>query len=64
LRLRIASREAGLLDVLVGLSYGGSRRQASIRVGGSGDGGGIQDDRLGVDIIYRSRNKGWNGSRE
>jgi restriction system protein len=41
--------------VLVKLGYGGSKREAAIRVGRSGDGGidgVIQEDRLGLDVIY------------
>jgi restriction system protein len=47
--------EEVVLDVLVALGYGGSRREAAARVGRSGDGGidgVIQEDRLGLDAIY------------
>jgi restriction system protein len=49
------SFEDVVLDVLVALGYGGSRREAAFRVGRSGDGGidgVIQEDRLGLDVIY------------
>lgn len=44
-----------VLDVLVGMGYGGSREEAATAVGGSGDGGidgTINEDRLGLDVIY------------
>lgn len=44
-----------VLDVLVGMGYGGSKREAAERVGRSGDGGidgVIREDRLGLDAIY------------
>ncbi len=44
-----------VVDVLVGMGYGGSREEAGKAVGGSGDGGidGIvNEDRLGLDVIY------------
>jgi restriction system protein len=44
-----------VLDVLVGLGYGGSRSDAAERVGGRGDGGidgVIRQDTLGLDAIY------------
>lgn len=47
--------EEVVLDVLVALGYGGSKREAAIRVGRAGDGGidgVIQEDRLGLDVIY------------
>jgi restriction system protein len=47
--------EHGVLDVLVGMGYGGSRREAAERVGRSGDGGVdglIREDKLGLDVIY------------
>lgn len=55
-----------VLDVLVALGYGGSRRDAATRVGRSGDGGidgVIQEDRLGLDIIYVQAKK-WNPDRK
>jgi len=55
-----------VLDVLVGLGYGGSRREAAIRVGRSGDGGidgVIQEDRLGLDVVYVQA-KRWDTSRK
>ena len=54
-----------VLDVLVALGYGGSRREAAVRVGRSGDGGidgVIQADRLGLDVIYVQAKK-WDPSR-
>jgi restriction system protein len=47
--------EHAVLDVLVGMGYGGSKREAAERVGRSGDGGidgVIREDRLGLDAIY------------
>jgi restriction system protein len=47
--------EDAVLDVLLGLGYGGSRREAAERVGRSGDGGidgVIREDQLGLDAIY------------
>lgn len=54
-----------VLDVLVGMGYGGSRREAAKRVGGSGDDGidgVIREDRLGLDTIYVQAKK-WNPDR-
>lgn len=47
--------EEVVLDVLVALGYGGSKRDAAERVGRSGDGGVdgvIREDALGLDAIY------------
>lgn len=44
-----------VVDVLVGMGYGGSWEEAGKAVGGSGDGGIdgiINEDRLGLDVIY------------
>ncbi len=44
-----------VIDVLVAMGYGGSRKEAGQAVGRSGDGGIdgiIKEDRLGLDIIY------------
>jgi len=44
-----------VIDLLVAMGYGGSRREAGKAVGRSGDGGIdgiIKEDRLGLDIIY------------
>jgi len=44
-----------VVDVLVGMGYGGSWEEAGNAVGGSGDGGIdgiINEDRLGLDVIY------------
>lgn len=57
--------EQVVLDVLVGMGYGGSRREAAKRVGGSGDDGidgVIREDRLGLDTIYVQAKK-WNPDR-
>jgi restriction system protein len=50
-----AAFERLVVDVLVGLGYGGSRADASVLVGGTGDegiDGIIKEDRLGLDSIY------------
>lgn len=50
-----SSFERLVVDVLVGLGYGGSRFEAAEVVGGSGDegiDGIIKEDRLGLDSIY------------
>jgi restriction system protein len=47
--------EQVVLDVLLAIGYGGSRRDAAQRLGRSGDGGldgMIYEDRLGMDLIY------------
>jgi restriction system protein len=47
--------EQVVLELLVGMGYGGSRRDAAERVGKSYDGGIdgiIKEDRLGLDVIY------------
>jgi restriction system protein len=47
--------EQVVLDVLLAIGYGGSRRDAAQRLGRSGDGGldgVIYEDRLGMDLIY------------
>ena len=44
-----------VIDLLVGMGYGGSRRDAGRAVGRSGDGGIdgiIKEDKLGLDVIY------------
>lgn len=44
-----------VVDLLVAMGYGGSRKEAGERVGGSGDGGIdgiIKEDRLGLDYVY------------
>ena len=44
-----------VVDLLVKMGYGGSREDAGKAVGGSGDGGIdgiINEDRLGLDVIY------------
>ena len=53
-----------VVELLVNMGYGGSRREAARAVGQSGDGGidGIIDeDRLGLDTIYIQAKK-WEGS--
>lgn len=57
--------ERVVLDVLVGMGYGGSKREAAERVGRSGDGGidgVIREDRLGLDAIYVQAKK-WSPDR-
>lgn len=44
-----------VVDVLVGMGYGGSRKDAGQAVGQSGDGGIdgiIKEDKLGLDVVY------------
>ena len=53
-----------VVELLVAMGYGGSRRDAGERVGQSGDGGIdgiIKEDRLGLDTIYIQA-KRWQGS--
>lgn len=53
-----------VVELLVKMGYGGSRRDAGERVGQSGDGGVdgiIKEDRLGLDTIYIQA-KRWQGS--
>lgn len=57
--------ESVVLDVLVAMGYGGSKREAAQRVGRSGDGGidgVIREDRLGLDAIYVQAKK-WRPDR-
>lgn len=47
--------EGVIVDLLVAMGYGGNRRDAAKRLGGSGDGGVdgvIDEDRLGLDRVY------------
>ena len=47
--------EGLIVDLLVAMGYGGSRRDAARRLGGAGDGGidgVIDEDRLGLDRVY------------
>jgi restriction system protein len=47
--------ERAIVDLLVGMGYGGSHEDAALRLGKSGDGGVdgvIDEDRLGLDRIY------------
>jgi restriction system protein len=47
--------EGVIIDLLVAMGYGGSRRDASAQLGRSGDGGVdgvINEDRLGLDRVY------------
>lgn len=63
-RISPASFERLVVDVLVGLGYGGSRRDAAEVVGGGGDegiDGIIKEDRLGLDSIYVQA-KRWQGT--
>ncbi len=53
-----------VVELLVKMGYGGSRRDAGERIGQSGDGGIdgiIKEDRLGLDVIYLQA-KRWQGS--
>ena len=53
-----------VVDLLVKMGYGGSREDAGKAVGGSGDGGIdgiINEDRLGLDVVYVQA-KRWEGS--
>lgn len=53
-----------VLDLLVGMGYGGSRQEAAQAIGRSRDGGidgMIFEDRLGLDVIYIQA-KRWNSS--
>jgi len=56
--------ESLVIELLVKMGYGGSRRDAGERIGKSGDGGIdgiIKEDRLGLDTIYIQA-KRWQGS--
>lgn len=56
--------ETVVVDVLVKMGYGGSRPEAARAVGKSGDGGidgVIDEDRLGLDVIYIQA-KRWDGT--
>ena len=56
--------ESLVIELLVKIGYGGSRKDAGERVGQSGDGGIdgiIKEDRLGLDTIYIQA-KRWQGS--
>ena len=56
--------ESLVVDLLVKMGYGGSRKDAGERIGQSGDGGIdgiIKEDRLGLDAIYIQA-KRWQGS--
>ena len=53
-----------VVDLLVKMGYGGSREDAGEAVGGSGDGGIdgiINEDRLGLDVVYIQA-KRWEGN--
>jgi restriction system protein len=53
-----------VVDLLVGMGYGGSRKDAGTAVGQTGDGGIdgiINEDRLGLDVVYIQA-KRWSGS--
>lgn len=53
-----------VIDLLVAMGYGGSRRDAGRAIGKSGDGGIdgiIKEDRLGLDAIYVQAKK-WDGT--
>jgi restriction system protein len=56
--------ETLVVDLLVAIGYGGSRKDAGQAVGQSGDGGIdgiIKEDKLGLDIIYIQA-KRWEGT--
>jgi restriction system protein len=56
--------EQAVVELLVAMGYGGSRRDAGERLGKSGDGGIdgiIKEDRLGLDVIYVQA-KRWQGT--
>lgn len=56
--------ETLVIDLLLKMGYGGSRKEAGNRVGRSGDGGIdgiIKEDRLGLDVIYVQA-KRWEGT--
>jgi restriction system protein len=53
-----------VVDLLVKMGYGGSRREAGKAIGKSGDegiDGTINEDRLGLDVVYLQAKK-WDGS--
>lgn len=53
-----------VIDLLVGMGYGGSRQDAGRAIGKSGDGGIdgiIKEDKLGLDVIYVQA-KRWEGT--
>jgi restriction system protein len=53
-----------VIDLLVGMGYGGSRQDAGRAIGRSGDGGIdgiIKEDKLGLDVIY-IQPKRWEGT--
>jgi len=59
-----AGFEQLVVDLLVALGYGGSRKDAGRVVGGGGDegiDGIIKEDRLGLDVIYVQA-KRWQGT--
>ncbi|OGI65165.1 restriction endonuclease [Candidatus Nomurabacteria bacterium RIFCSPLOWO2_01_FULL_39_18] len=54
--------EQSVIDLLLGMGYGGSRKDAGQAIGRSGDGGidgVIKEDKLGLDLIYVQA-KRWN----
>ncbi|HRE49654.1 MAG TPA: restriction endonuclease [Aggregatilineales bacterium] len=56
--------EQVVIDLLLAMGYGGSHRDAARRVGQSGDGGIdgiINEDRLGLDVVYIQA-KRWQGN--
>lgn len=56
--------ESLVVDLLVAMGYGGSRKDAGEAVGRSGDGGVdgiIKEDKLGLDVVYVQA-KRWEGS--
>jgi len=56
--------EGLVVDLLVAMGYGGSRRDAGQAIGQTGDGGIdgiIKEDKLGLDVVYIQA-KRWNGT--
>ncbi|MCX8049354.1 MAG: restriction endonuclease [Methylohalobius sp.] len=59
-----AGFERLVVDLLVKMGYGGTRQEAGLAIGKSGDGGIdgiINEDRLGLDVVYIQA-KRWEGS--
>jgi len=57
--------EALVVDLLVAMGYGGSRKDAGQALGRSGDGGVdgmIKEDKLGLDVVYVQAKRWKNGN--
>jgi len=57
--------EALVVDLLVAMGYGGSRKDAGKALGGNGDGGVdgiIKEDKLGLDVVYVQAKRWKNGN--